>query len=82
MGTGATELVVAGQTIIVRGERQDVAAICRARKLTQDDGMREVVTVDGETVTFNVGAVALIREAVERRERGVFGFARVLEEVV
>lgn len=83
MGTAAaSELVVAGQVIVVRGARADVAAACRARQLTQDDGMREMVTVDGDTVTFNVGAVAMIREAAERADRGAFGFARALAEVV
>jgi hypothetical protein len=74
----ATELTVAGQIVVVQGAREDIAAVCKQRKLTADDGMRELRTIDGETVTFNIAAVALIRAAVEKR-KGAFGFAQALE---
>jgi hypothetical protein len=76
----ATTIYLAnGLVRTVRGRAEEVGATLKRRTMTEDDRIRQFTDLDGETVTVNADAVALVEAAVTRTER-TFGFSRVLEE--
>jgi hypothetical protein len=76
----ATTLYLAnGLVRTVRGCAEDIGKTLKARALGgNDDGIRQFIDLNGDTVTVNAGAVTLA-EAAKTTSR-TFGFGRVLEE--
>lgn len=62
-----------GRTIELAETREEATALFRARRLATDDGLREIRTAEGETLTLAATAVALIEETAETR-RTEIGF--------
>ena len=64
MTTAATTLYLStGQVRTVKGRAEDVSIALRPRAMTKDDDMRQFVTTDGDTITVNRGAIALVEPA-------------------
>jgi hypothetical protein len=68
-----------GLSRTVRGRAEDIGAVLRPRQLGADNGMRTFTTIDGDTITVAVGAVALAEAAKTTTKTGGFGFSRALE---
>jgi hypothetical protein len=78
----ATTLYLANGLIrTVKGRAEDIGATLKRRTLTEDDGIRQFVTTDGDTITINIGAVAMTEAARGAVTRATFGFARALENL-
>lgn len=77
--SAATQITAAGQVLVVKGERNDVALMVKAARTSAVGSLRDFETVDGETVTVDAQAVAMIAAAGATRRRRV-GFIRDEEE--
>lgn len=69
----ATVTLMNGRQVTVKGDAESVRAMFKTRTLTADDGMRQVVTTEGETVTVATQFVGMI-EAAETLTRNPVGF--------
>jgi len=70
-----------GLTRTVQGTAEDVGNVLKKRTLSADDGLRQFVTTDGDTLTVNASAVVLVEAAPKTTaNKGTFGFGRVLDE--
>jgi hypothetical protein len=75
----ATTLYFAnGLARTVKGRAADIGSTLKRRTMGDDDGIRQFITTDGETITINVGAV-MLTEAATTKTKATFGFARALE---
>jgi imidazoleglycerol phosphate synthase glutamine amidotransferase subunit HisH len=78
----ATTLITlaTGRTLEVEGTYSDITAALTPRQLSET-GQRELRKADGELARIALGAILLIEQGEEKRERkGAIGFSRALEE--
>lgn len=68
----ATITTFTGRMIELAETREEATALFRARRLAADDGLREIRTAEGETLTLAATAIAMIEETelTARREIG------------
>lgn len=50
---------------------EDATTFLMARKLTADDGWRELRQTNGQLAKVNIGQLAMIEQAAEKRERTI-----------
>lgn len=75
----ATTIYLAnGLARTVKGRAEDIGGVLKRRTMGQDDGIRQFITLDGDTVTINIGAVAMA-EAATTTKKATFGFAAALD---
>jgi hypothetical protein len=75
----ATTLYLAnGMARTVKGRAEDVGAALRRRN-GEDDRIRQFIDLDGETVTVNADAIAMVSAAEANTAKRTFGFSRALE---
>jgi hypothetical protein len=60
-----------GRVIEAAMKYDDAKISMAARKMTADDGMREIVKVDGTRTTINIGAIVQMDEGATIEKRAI-----------